>query len=81
VDDAGETIEALGATALNTFVLARLARFAVLAVDPRVRGVPALRRLADHALDTVLVDCAALGLVDEAMAVLTGALGDTPHPV
>jgi len=79
VHDAGETIEALGGSPLAVFVLARLERFVVLAADPRVRAIPALRRLADHALDTALADCAALGLVDEAMAVLVAALGDV-HP-
>ena len=76
--EAGETIEALGATTLNGFVLARLERFAALAADPGVRAVPAWRRLADHALDGVLADCAALGLMDEAMAILVGVLDDMP---
>jgi hypothetical protein len=79
VHDAGETIEALGAATLNAFVLGRLGRFVALAADPRVRGIPTLRRLADHALDMALADCAALGLVDDAMAILTRALGDV-HP-
>jgi hypothetical protein len=80
VYDSGERIEALGATNLDAFVLARVERFALLAVDPRVRGVPAWRRLADHALDAALVDCAAQGLVDEALAILVAALGHASPP-
>jgi hypothetical protein len=65
---------------VDAFVLARLERFGALATVRRVRGIPVLRRLADHALDVALADCAALGLVDEAMAVLIAALGDRPRP-
>jgi hypothetical protein len=76
--DGGETIEALGASNLESFVLARLERFVGRMADPRVVEVPAWYRLARHAAAAAFGDCVALGLRDEALVILRAARAGLP---
>jgi hypothetical protein len=78
--DRGEITTALDASDPDAFLLARLARFSALAADPRVRRVPAQRRLAEHAAEAAFADCAARGRAVEALAILKAALWDQPQP-
>jgi hypothetical protein len=69
---------------LEFFVLFRLERFATRLADPRLREIPAWRRLAEHATSITISDCIALGLGAEALVILEevfGDLSDAPPPV
>jgi hypothetical protein len=69
---------------LEYFVLARLERFAIRLTEPRLREIPAWRRLAEHATSVTIEDCLALGLGAEALVILEdvfGDLADAPPPV
>jgi hypothetical protein len=69
---------------LELFVLVRLERFATRLADPRLREIPAWRRLAEHATSITIADCLALGLGAEALVILEdvfGDLADAPPPV
>jgi hypothetical protein len=68
MDDVSETIEGM-----ESFMLARLERFAGLAADPRVRATPAWGRLARRAAAETFSDCVALGLRAEALVILRTA--------
>ena len=62
----------------------RLERFATRLTDPRLREIPAWRRLAEHATSITVADCLALGLEVEALVILEdvfGDLADAPPPV
>ena len=62
-------------TDVQRFHLARLRRFAVVAVGETTRMVPALDHLARHATLSAYRDCLALGLEEQARAVLTETIG------
>jgi hypothetical protein len=79
VHDGGETIEALGASNLEFFLLARLERFATVLADPQTLNDPAWHRLARHAAAAGFTDCLALGLRDEALVILRTPRGDLPR--
>jgi len=71
MDDVRATIEGM-----DSFMLARLTRFAGLAADPQLEGSPAWRRLARRATLATFSDCVALGLRAEALAILRSARGN-----
>jgi hypothetical protein len=68
MDDVSETIKGM-----ESFILARLERFAGLAADPQVQATPAWDRLARRATMATFSDCIALGLRAEALVILRTA--------
>ena len=74
--DGGETIERVESLALESFSLARLARFVALAADPAVQAVPTNIRLARRAAASAFVDCVELGRRDEALVILRVTFSD-----
>jgi hypothetical protein len=60
---------------LRVFMLGRLERFAALAASPTVAELGSVHRLARHAVLSAYRDCAALGLAEDATAVLDRVRG------